>query len=112
MAKNNVLKCKDYEKMIKDYIDDALDEDDVLDFLSHVENCPSCKEELTIQFMVSQGLYKLEENGTFDLNRELSEKIAGSYKAIRLRNLVIALSITGFLGAIIVIALIVFYFLL
>ncbi len=109
MSKSNELTCKDYEKMINDYIGDLLNEDEVLDFLSHIENCPSCKEELTIQFMVSQGLNKLEENGTFDLNKELSEKINSSLKAIRVRNLVIFLSIAGFLSVIVAIAIFIFF---
>lgn len=109
MSKSNELTCKDYEKMINDYIGDLLNEDEVLDFLSHIENCPSCKEELTIQFMVSQGLNKLEENGTFDLNKELSEKINSSLKAIKVRNLVIFLSIAGFLSVIVAIAIFIFF---
>ncbi|MCQ2524277.1 MAG: zf-HC2 domain-containing protein [Lachnospiraceae bacterium] len=109
MSKSNELTCKDYEKMINDYMGDLLNEDEVLDFLSHIENCPSCKEELTIQFMVSQGLNKLEENGTFDLNKELSEKINSSLKAIKVRNLVIFLSIAGFLSVIVAIAIFIFF---
>lgn len=112
MAKNNELTCKDYEKMINEYIGDLLNEDEILDFLSHIESCPSCKEELTIQFMVSQGLSKLEENGTFDLNKELTDKINGSLKSIKLRNLIIVLSITGFLSAVIIIAIFVYFVLL
>ena len=112
MSKNNELKCKDYEKMINEYIGDLLNEDEVIDFLSHIESCPSCKEELTIQFMVTQGLNKLEENGTFDLNKELSEKINSSKRAIKLRNMIICLSITGFLVGIIAIALFIFFVLM
>lgn len=87
--------CKEYEKLIPAYINNTLDGDSTLELLSHIETCPSCKEELTIQFMVAQGLNKLEESGSFELNKELDSKIKASIHAVKIKNLSIVLFFAG-----------------
>ena len=51
-----MLTCKQAEKMVMPYIDGRLDEEELEDFLSHVNECPACREELEIYFTVYVGL--------------------------------------------------------
>lgn len=69
------MNCKETEKYIAKFINDSLDEDEMDAFIKHVEKCAACKEELTIQYLVSIGMNRLEEGGTFDLRGELDNKL-------------------------------------
>ncbi|MBQ7839515.1 MAG: zf-HC2 domain-containing protein [Lachnospiraceae bacterium] len=69
------LSCKQTEKLIPYFIKDEMDNYTKRQFLAHVEECPSCYEELSIQFLVSAGMQRLENGDTFDLNRELKMKM-------------------------------------
>ena len=35
-----------------------------------MQECPGCKEELVIQFLVTEGMQRLEDGDAFDLQRE------------------------------------------
>lgn len=65
------MNCKEVEKMIPLFLEDELDTEDLREFLEHIEKCSECKEELSIQFLVSEGLSRLESGNAFDLQREL-----------------------------------------
>lgn len=67
--------CKDIEMMIPDFINQKLEYRDMLLFLEHVEACESCKEELTIQFLITEGMVCLEEGSAFDLKKELDGRL-------------------------------------
>ena len=69
------LNCKQTEKLINQFIGNNMENQIKWQFLDHVESCPSCKEELSIQFLVTKGMERLENGDTFDLNRELRTKI-------------------------------------
>ena len=69
------LNCKQTEKLINHFIGDNMENRTKWQFLDHVESCPLCKEELSIQFLVTKGMQRLENGDTFDLNRELRSKI-------------------------------------
>ena len=56
------MKCSDIQKLIPAFLDDDLDNQDLSLFLSHVESCSECREELTIQFLVSVGLDNLRSD--------------------------------------------------
>lgn len=74
--KKKKVDCKRFEEMIPSFIDDMLDNDSAEEFLEHMENCPECKEELHIQYLVREGINRLEEGDTFNLGKELAVKIA------------------------------------
>lgn len=69
------LTCKQAEKRIPLFLKDKMDNQEKKQFLSHVENCDVCLEELSIQFLVTIGIQRLENGDTFDLNRELHNKM-------------------------------------
>lgn len=69
------LTCKQTEKLIPQFIRDDMDNYTKKQFLAHVEECDSCHEELSIQFLVTEGMQRLESGDTFDLNRELKMRV-------------------------------------
>ena len=69
------MNCKDAEKKIPYFLQDELDGSKLEEFLEHIENCPECKEELSIQFLVSEGLERLEKGNNFNLQKELLMKL-------------------------------------
>ncbi|MDD3204120.1 MAG: zf-HC2 domain-containing protein [Lachnospiraceae bacterium] len=79
------MDCLEAEKLIKPFIGDELDHKTMEEFLNHIDNCSSCKEELSIQFLVAEGLARLEDGKTFDFNRALNQKIGDARKKIRIR---------------------------
>ena len=50
------MKCKEAEKEIPSFLNDELDGRDLAEFVDHIEDCPECMEELSIQFLVAEGL--------------------------------------------------------
>ncbi len=88
------MECKTVQKQIPLFLKDQLDEEEILDFVDHIESCHDCNEELTIQFLTTEGLNRLEEGGDFDLNHELRNLIArSSKKAVTINNLRFAIGL-------------------
>ena len=67
--------CKDYEKLIPDFLADKLDSETAEEFIAHVEQCQECMEEVSIQFLISEGMNRLEQGNTFELAKELGNLI-------------------------------------
>lgn len=76
------MTCKEAEKMIPLFLDDDLDTDDLREFLEHIEQCEECMEELSIQFLVSEGLARLEAGNVFDLKNELDFRMEEAEHAL------------------------------
>ncbi|MCR4904319.1 MAG: zf-HC2 domain-containing protein [Butyrivibrio sp.] len=81
------------QKEIPLFLEDELNNAELSEFLDHVENCPECKEELTIQFLVLVGMQKLEDGTTFNLNAELSELLKDAKKRLKIRTTLVKTSI-------------------
>lgn len=63
--------CKKFERWIPLYLSDKLSQDETLELIEHVKNCPNCKEELTIQHMVAVGLNDLDQIISINVDEEL-----------------------------------------
>ena len=79
------MNCKEADKLIPLFLDDDLDNRELSEFLSHVETCPGCKEELTIQFLVKVGMKRLEDGNTFNLRNELDALLLDANKRLTTR---------------------------
>ncbi len=53
------------------------------EFGEHMRECPGCKEELVIQFLVTEGMQRLEDGDAFDLQRELELRLAEAKRKVR-----------------------------
>lgn len=76
--------CKTAEKMIPGFLADELDSKRLKWFLQHVSSCSECREELSIQFLVSEGLNTLETDNSYDLQKAYDERIAMAWNRVRL----------------------------
>ena len=77
------MDCKETEKKIPSFLQEELCGSSLEEFMEHIENCPECEEELTIQLLVTEGLEHLEEGNNFNLQDELLMKLAGAEHRIR-----------------------------
>ena len=83
------MTCKEFEKLIPDYVAKKMDYLTLKEFYAHMQACPECKEELTINFLVTDGLQKLEEGDAYDLNEEWSGRVDETKKRLRLNESII-----------------------
>ncbi len=72
---DSMFDCKDCERLIPDFIKQKMNYRILKAYCDHVKECDECREELTIQFLVTEGMSRLEEGDAFDLNRELDKRI-------------------------------------
>lgn len=77
------MDCKDFERLIPDFISDRLKYQDLKSFCEHMEYCEDCKEELVIQFLVTEGIQRLEGGNAFDLQGELKERLKEALVKVR-----------------------------
>jgi hypothetical protein len=64
--------CKSFEKKIPDFMADCLENEDLEAFLDHLEECESCRDELSIQYLVDTGMDRLEKGEAFHLQKDLN----------------------------------------
>ncbi len=84
------MDCKQIQRLIPSFLKDELKSRELVRFLEHMDTCEECKEELTIQYLSSEGILRLEEGKTFDLDRELKEYMLQTEKGMkRRRNLIL-----------------------
>lgn len=72
----NCIECK---KRIKEFLDDSLNAKKSIEFIDHVRHCDECMEELSIEFLVTEGLKRLDTATSFDLESELDDKLNKAY---------------------------------
>lgn len=80
------MDCKEFERLIPDFISDNLEYKNLKRFNKHMEHCENCREELTIQFLVTEGMHRLEDGRAFDLQKELSRQLEVTKKRVRLHD--------------------------
>ena len=105
------MNCKRFEGLITYFVDRKLDYATMKQFMEHMNSCTQCKEELNIQFLVNEGLVRLEEGEAFDLQKEMHELLGSARKRIRtherfmmhgrLAELIVMLSIAAVVAGII-----------
>ena len=69
------MDCKEFEKLIPDFFEQKMDFLTLNRFNKHMKECPDCKEELTIRFLVIEGIQRLEDGDAFDLQKELKQHL-------------------------------------
>lgn len=80
------MDCKEFNGLIQDFLHDRLSEMKLAEFLAHIDECPDCREELQIQYLIYEGLERLEEGEAFDAERDLAILKEQQRKRLRFRN--------------------------
>lgn len=78
----NGMECTAAERKISSFLSGELDERDTEEFVEHIEQCETCMEELAIQYLITEGMHRLEDGGAFDLNKELKEMLLWTKKRV------------------------------
>ena len=79
------MNCKKCKKAVPNFLKDNLDIDALRDFISHIESCDECREELTIELLIQEGLNSLESGNAFDLNKELNKRLDNATRNLKRR---------------------------
>lgn len=70
--KEQVGEHKLFEKEIPEFLEDRLNNHELERFLDHLDDCSQCQDELSIQYLVYEGVPRLETGETFNLQEELT----------------------------------------
>lgn len=93
----HTLDHKTFENEIPAFLADRLDNGQLQDFLRHYDSCQVCQDELYIQYLVKEGLPKLETGETFNLQKEVDgyirEERLHLFRRTRLRIYAITLEV-------------------
>lgn len=79
------MNCKEFKNNIQDFLYDSLDDNTLSGFLRHLDSCQDCRDELSIQYLVYEGLERLEAGATFDVEKDLSQIVDRERKRLRFR---------------------------
>ena len=77
------MDCSDVKRDIPHFFGDELEGKELRDFVQHLKTCPDCMEETTIQYLATEGILRLEAGQTFELDRELQEKLEAAMRRER-----------------------------
>lgn len=86
LTRKENMDCKEFEKRIPEFIARKMDYPTLKNFNAHMGKCADCKEELEIQFLVTEGMQRLEDGNAFDLQSELGERMAETEHKIKFHN--------------------------
>lgn len=105
--------CKEIEKLFPKLLNKELDIHSLQIVLDHIETCPECKEEFSIQYLVREGISILENGGNFDLQNGLETFLLQSRRKIKRARvftfLTYFLEFVALLTVIIILFMVVFY---
>ncbi len=69
------MDCKETQRCIHLFLRDELDGGTAQEFVEHVRSCNECMEELTIEYLLSEGMSRLENADDIDVKKELGEML-------------------------------------
>lgn len=76
------IDCNECEQHMNSFIENRLVGEMLWQFLTHVEKCPECFEELEIRYLIERALDRIENGESINLRKELSRKIRVTKKAM------------------------------
>lgn len=77
------MDCKETQRCIRLFLMDELDGGTAQEFVEHVHSCNECMEELTIEYLLSEGMIRLENADDIDVQKELEEKLNRTVVRVR-----------------------------
>lgn len=79
--------CKELNEKIPAFLKYKLQGAELKRFMAHAEICDECKEELSIQFLISEGLKQLEKDDNyFNLQKRLEDRLSQCRRDIVVRD--------------------------
>lgn len=77
------MNCKEFKKLIPDFLERKMDFLLLEEFNEHRNSCKDCQEELEIRFLVTEGIQRLEDGSAFDLQNDLKRRYDESERTVR-----------------------------
>lgn len=81
------MDCIDYRMHMLPYLKHELSVKKTRRLLSHVAECTECKEELKVQYLVMEGMKRLEYGGTFNLEKDFEKSLMVSAREYNKRDI-------------------------
>ena len=75
--------CRSYRKNYGRFLNGKLEGKERRLLMKHVEECAECREELRIQYLLQEGMFRLEHGGTFDINSDFERMLVDVQKEIK-----------------------------
>ena len=76
--------CKKIEQSIPLFLEGKLQRAQTVALLEHLKICPGCREELEINYLLTEGIRRAESGENFDLHSDLEELVTkAELKAVR-----------------------------
>ncbi len=69
------MECRETQRCIQAFLKDELDRRTAEKVVEHIQSCDECMEELTIEYLLLEGISRLENADDIDLNSELEERL-------------------------------------
>lgn len=93
------MNCLEAQSKIVAFIEDKLDDGEVLGFVRHIRSCENCAEELEIYYTLLVGMKQLDEDKILSMNfkDQMEEKLNVEYKHIQNRRKLTGSSVGLFL---------------
>ncbi len=77
------MKCREFQKLIPDIIDDNIPENMLEEVIDHVENCKECYDELEIYYVLRYGLGDDDSDASMDFIGQLEGNIRYMKKRLK-----------------------------
>lgn len=79
------MDCQETQKRMMDFVRRRMDDDDLEEFLAHIDTCKECYEELQIDYCVYEGIKMLDEDSkdSFNIQQAFDNDIRQSKDKLR-----------------------------
>lgn len=57
---------------IPEFFEDTLEDAELSEFLTHYDSCDECRDEMAIQFLIREGLARVESGTAFNFDKEMT----------------------------------------
>lgn len=81
------MDCIDYRMNMLPYLKRELDVKKTRKLLAHVDECAECREELKVQFLVMEGMQRLEYGKTFHLEEDFENSLKVAEREYGMRDI-------------------------
>ncbi|MCD8039863.1 MAG: zf-HC2 domain-containing protein [Lachnospiraceae bacterium] len=77
------MDCKETQRCIPMFLKDELDWSTAQKFVEHVYSCSDCMEELSIEYLLFEGMSRIENADEFDMQKELEKRLNRTIADVR-----------------------------
>lgn len=69
------MECRETQRCAQAFLKNELDRRTAEKFVEHIQSCEECMEELTIEYLLLEGISRLENADDIDVKSELEERL-------------------------------------